>query len=144
MTQIATPQIAMPQLEPPLSEIGIPADLALSITPTALPPAIGTTGNPTPKTGFLNCFLSTFVTIFLAELGDKTQLATLLMSAQSHNPWTVFAGAATALIATSLVGVLLGRWLSKVLQPRALERVTGMILAVVSVLLFIDVAGMML
>jgi Ca2+/H+ antiporter, TMEM165/GDT1 family len=90
----------------------------------------------------LSCFLSTFVTIFLAEVGDKTQLATLLMSAQSHKPWTVFAGAAAALIATSLVGVLLGRWLSTVLKPRTLERVTGAILAVVSVLLFIDVLGM--
>ena len=88
-----------------------------------------------------SCFLSTFITIFLAEIGDKTQIATLLMSAQSHKPTIVFMGAATALIATSLVGVLLGRWLSQVLQPRTLERVTGIILAVVSVLLFIDVAG---
>ena len=38
------------------------------------------------------CFVSTFVTIFLAELGDKTQVATLLMSAQSHEPWVVFGG----------------------------------------------------
>jgi Ca2+/H+ antiporter, TMEM165/GDT1 family len=53
----------------------------------------------------------------------------------------VFVGAATALIATSLVGVLLGRWLSKVLQPRTLERVTGIILAIVAVLLLIDVVG---
>ncbi len=88
-----------------------------------------------------SCFLSTFITIFLAEVGDKTQIATLLMSAQSHKPTIVFIGAATALIATSLVGVLLGRWLSQVLTPRTLERVTGVILAVVSVLLFIDVAG---
>jgi Ca2+/H+ antiporter, TMEM165/GDT1 family len=89
----------------------------------------------------MSCFLSTFVTIFLAEIGDKTQVATLLMSAQSHKPLTVFAGAATALVATSLVGVLLGRWLSTMLQPRTLERVTGIILAVVAVLLLIDVAG---
>jgi Ca2+/H+ antiporter, TMEM165/GDT1 family len=89
----------------------------------------------------MSCFLSTFVTIFLAEIGDKTQVATLLMSAQSHKPLTVFVGAATALVATSLVGVLLGRWLSMVLQPRTLERVTGIILAVVAVLLLIDVAG---
>jgi Ca2+/H+ antiporter, TMEM165/GDT1 family len=96
---------------------------------------------PTSVQDWLSCFLSTFVTIFLAEIGDKTQVATLLMSAQSHKPLTVFVGAATALIATSLVGVLLGRWLSTVLQPRTLERVTGIILAVVAVLLLIDVAG---
>ncbi len=88
-----------------------------------------------------SCFASTFVTIFLAELGDKTQVATLLMSAQSHKPWVVFAGAALALISTSLVGVLVGQWLSNVLKPRTLELATGSILAIVSVLLFIDVAG---
>jgi Ca2+/H+ antiporter, TMEM165/GDT1 family len=88
-----------------------------------------------------SCFASTFVTIFLAELGDKTQVATLLMSAQSHKPWVVFCGAALALISTSLVGVLVGQWLSKVLKPRTLELATGSILAIVSVLLFVDVAG---
>ncbi|MGI0490274.1 TMEM165/GDT1 family protein [Alkalinema pantanalense CENA528] len=96
----------------------------------------------TATSGVFNCFLSTFVTIFLAELGDKTQVATLLMSAQSHEPWVVFAGAASALVATSLVGVLIGRWLTKFLKPRTLELSTGVILAVVATLLFIDVAGM--
>jgi Ca2+/H+ antiporter, TMEM165/GDT1 family len=125
----------MSQFESPLAEIAVNPD------PLRTNPAV-TAGAPTSGNGVWQCFFSTFVTIFLAEIGDKTQLATLLMSAQSHNPWTVFAGAATALIATSLVGVLLGRWLSRVLQPRTLELVTGVILAVVSVLLFIDVAGM--
>ena len=88
------------------------------------------------------CFTSTFVTIFLAELGDKTQVATLLLSAQSHEPWVVFAGSALALISTSLIGVLLGQWLSKLLTPRRLELATGTILLIVSVLLFVDIAGM--
>ena len=88
------------------------------------------------------CFVSTFVTIFLAELGDKTQVATLLMSAQSHEPWVVFGGAAAALVSTSLVGVLLGQWLAKFLTPKTLEIATGSILAIVAVLLLIDVAGM--
>lgn len=66
-------------------------------------------------------FGSTFLTILLSEMGDKTQLATLLMSAESQSPWTVFAGASTALIATSLLGVLLGRWLAKRISPRILE-----------------------
>jgi hypothetical protein len=46
---------------------------------------------------------STFVTVFLAELGDKTQIATLLLSAQSGRPWLVFAGSAAALVATGLI-----------------------------------------
>jgi Ca2+/H+ antiporter, TMEM165/GDT1 family len=106
------------------------------------PPATDSPASaPVSFQDILSCFLSTFVTIFLAEIGDKTQVATLLLSAQSHKPITVFVGAATALIATSLVGVLLGRWLSTVLKPRTLEVVTGVILAVVAVLLVIDVVG---
>jgi putative Ca2+/H+ antiporter (TMEM165/GDT1 family) len=92
-----------------------------------------------PKNAFLGCFISTFVTIFLAELGDKTQVAVLLMSAQSHRPWIVFGGAASALVATSLVGVLLGRWLGKWLSPQVLRLVTGGILAAVAVLLTVDI-----
>jgi putative Ca2+/H+ antiporter (TMEM165/GDT1 family) len=91
---------------------------------------------------FLSAFGSTFLTIFLAELGDKTQIATLLMSAQSHAPWMVFAGAASALVATSLIGVLIGRWLCQKLAPQTLEKATGCILALVSILLVIDVVRM--
>lgn len=91
---------------------------------------------------FLSAFGSTFVTIFLAELGDKTQIATLLMSAQSHEPWIVFAGAASALVATSLIGVLIGCWLCKNLSPRTLEKATGSLLFVVAILLVLDVVGM--
>lgn len=99
---------------------------------------------PTPSANlrFLSVFGSTFATIFLAELGDKTQVATLLMTAQSHAPWVVFTGAAFALIATSLIGVLLGRWLCQHLSPKTLEKATGCILLLVSVLLVIDVVGM--
>jgi Ca2+/H+ antiporter, TMEM165/GDT1 family len=114
------------------------------MTPPVEPISVETEPKEAENDGFSaiwSCFASTFVTIFLAELGDKTQVATLLMSAQSHKPWTVFVGAALALISTSLVGVLVGQWLSNVLKPRTLELATGSILAIVSVLLFIDVAG---
>jgi Ca2+/H+ antiporter, TMEM165/GDT1 family len=91
------------------------------------------------KSGVWSTFLSTFITIFLAEMGDKTQLATLLLSAESQSPWLVFLGAGTALIATSLVGVLLGRYLAKVLSPRTLDIAAGMLLMVISILLLGDV-----
>ena len=97
---------------------------------------------PTPvrqKSSVWSTFFSTFITIFLAEMGDKTQLATLLLSAQSQSPWIVFLGAGTALIATSLVGVLLGRYLAKVLSPRTLDIAAGMLLMVISILLLGDV-----
>lgn len=87
-------------------------------------------------------FGSTFVTIFLAELGDKTQVSTLLMSAEFHAPWTIFAGAAAALITTSLLGVLVGQWLSSRLSPRTLDTAAGITLALISIGLFWDVMGM--
>ena len=94
------------------------------------------------KSPFLSAFGSTFITIFLAELGDKTQVATLLMSAQSHQPWVVFAGAASALVATSLVGVLVGRWLCQKVSPKTLEKATGCILLLVAMLLVLDIVRM--
>lgn len=84
-------------------------------------------------------FGSTFLTIFLAEMGDKTQIATLLMTAQSHNPWVIFLGASTALFATSLMGVLLGRWLANRLSPQTLDRSAAIMLLGVSGMLFWEV-----
>ena len=80
------------------------------------------------KLGFNAVLLSTFTTVVLAELGDKTQLATLLLSAQSGEPWLVFIGAALALICSSLVGVLVGRWLSTILPPERLEQMAGLLM----------------
>ncbi len=80
------------------------------------------------RPAFLAVLASTFTTVFVAELGDKTQLATLLLSAQSGAPWLVFLGAATALIASSLVGVLVGRWLAQVLPPERLQLMAGVLM----------------
>lgn len=91
--------------------------------------------------GIWGVFSSTFLTIFLAEMGDKTQLATLLMSAESQSPWIVFTGAAVALIATSLVGVLLGRWLASRLSPKILEKAAGVLLLFISISLLWDIAN---
>ena len=74
-------------------------------------------GSSQSRKGFFTVFTSTFTAVFLAELGDKTQLATMLLTAQSGQPLIVFTGAASALICSSLVGVLLGRWLSKTMPP---------------------------
>jgi putative Ca2+/H+ antiporter (TMEM165/GDT1 family) len=90
-----------------------------------------------PNTGKI--FVSTFITIFLAEIGDKTQLTTLLMTAESHNPWIVFAGAGSALVLTSFLGVLVGQWLASRISPRTLELAAGSSLLLISVLLFWEV-----
>ena len=62
---------------------------------------------------FFSVFITTFTTIFIAELGDKTQVATLMLSAESGKPLVVFIGSSIALISSSIVGVLIGKWLSK-------------------------------
>ncbi|MEI6112547.1 MAG: TMEM165/GDT1 family protein [Cyanobium sp. ELA712] len=80
------------------------------------------------STRWLGVFLTTATTVFLAELGDKTQLAALLLSAESGRPVVVFVGASLALICSSLVGVLLGRWLSTVMAPEQLERAAGVLM----------------
>ena len=78
-------------------------------------------------------FATTFVTVFLAEIGDKTQLSVLMISAQSHQPWIVFAGAAIALISTSLLGVLAGKWLAKTFSPKLLNTLAGLSFLVLSI-----------
>lgn len=89
--------------------------------------------------GFWTVFSSTFLTILLAEMGDKTQLTTLLLAAESGSPWIVFLGAALALISTSLVGVLIGYWLSKKLTSEILDFFLALLLLSVSGLLIADV-----
>jgi putative Ca2+/H+ antiporter (TMEM165/GDT1 family) len=88
---------------------------------------------------FWTVFSSTFLTIFFAEMGDKTQLVTLLMSAESKSPWLVFAGAAAALISTSLLGVAIGYWLSKKLSPNTLDLSVAILLLFITALLLGDV-----
>lgn len=84
-------------------------------------------------------FFMAFFTVFLAELGDKTQLATLMMAAESQSPWIVFTGAASALVLVSLVGVILGRWLASRLTPDVLRTAAGASLLLIAVLLLWDI-----
>ena len=80
------------------------------------------------STSFLSILITTFSTIFLAELADKTQLATLMLSAQSGKPLIIFIGAALALISTSLLGVLIGRWIANNLPRQKFTLVSGIIM----------------
>ena len=102
-------------------------------SPEPPPESLPSSGEPTgmPAAGastWLTVFLSTAGTGFLAELGDKTQLAALLLAAESGRPVVVAIGASLALICSSLVGVLLGRWLSSVMAPQQLERAAGVLM----------------
>ena len=87
---------------------------------------------------FLSIFITTFTTIFIAELGDKTQIATLMLSAESGKPIIVFLGSSLALISSSVVGVLIGKWLSKKISPSRFALYTGLLMIIISVFLAYD------
>ncbi|MFH0911099.1 MAG: TMEM165/GDT1 family protein [Planctomycetota bacterium] len=72
-------------------------------------------------------FLSTFVLIFLAELGDKTQLAAMASAAGSRAPGTIFAGASAALVLSTLLAVLLGSAFERVIPRNVIQAMAGAI-----------------
>lgn len=74
----------------------------------------------------LKPLLAVFATIFLAELGDKTQLATVLFAASAkHNPWLLFLVASAALVCAAALGVLAGGWVAKHVDTRMLSIAAG-------------------
>ena len=71
-------------------------------------------------------FFTVFTTVFIAEIGDKTQLATMLFAAEAKtSKWVIFAGAALALTAAAAIGVLVGAQLERYVSPRTLKLVAG-------------------
>jgi putative Ca2+/H+ antiporter (TMEM165/GDT1 family) len=128
---LASPLLAAPPPATPLSQPAAPKSEAV-VSETAI-------AQPLSLRDEFGIFFSTFITIFLAEIGDKTQMTVLLMSAQSKAPWVVFLGAGTALIATSLCGVLLGRWLSQRVSSRLLDKAAAVLLLVVAGMLIWEV-----
>ena len=75
----------------------------------------------------LKLFATVFTTIFLAELGDKTQLATFLYASDVRvSKLLVFLAAALALVVTSALGVFLGSAVSQHVNPKVLSRIAGL------------------
>jgi len=71
-------------------------------------------------------FATVFATVFLAELGDKTQLATVLFATrQSASLWLVFAGASLALITATAMAVVAGSLIEHYVDTRYLSYVAG-------------------
>ena len=71
-------------------------------------------------------FFSVFTTVFIAEIGDKTQLATMLFAAEAKGgKWIIFAGSAIALTLAPAIGVLVGAQLERFISPRTLKLVAG-------------------
>ncbi len=79
-------------------------------------------------------FASTFAAIFLAEMGDKTQIATLTLAGSGSSRWVVFAASALALVATSAVAVLLGEVVSRHVPAIWVKRAAGLVFVVLGVM----------
>ena len=69
----------------------------------------------------LTLLISTFLTVFLAELGDKTQLATVALSGTSNRPLAVFLGSSSALVLASLLGALAGGSVASIVPTEILQ-----------------------
>jgi len=71
-------------------------------------------------------FATVFGTVFLAELGDKTQLATVVFASKSTvSLWTIFVAAAAALVLTSAIGVAAGAAIARYVDPKYLSYAAG-------------------
>jgi putative Ca2+/H+ antiporter (TMEM165/GDT1 family) len=82
-------------------------------------------------------FLTTFGVIFLAEMGDKTQLAAMTMAAESKKPWMVFIGAALALTAVSAIGVVAGTFIGNYVPLIWVKRGAAVAFITIGVLILI-------
>ena len=81
--------------------------------------------------------LTTFGIIFLAEMGDKTQIAAMTMAAEKKRPWEVFIAASLALTAVSAIGVVVGSTLSHVLPLEWIKRAAGAAFIVIGLLVLL-------
>ena len=82
-------------------------------------------------------FGTAFLTLFLAELGDKTQLAVITMSAKTESKVAVFLGASLALVLVSLLGVLVGGILSQYVPTEWLQRIVAVAFIVIGALMLL-------
>lgn len=88
-------------------------------------------------------FMTVFATVFLAELGDKTQLATLLFATNNEvNRWLVFVAASLALILASGIGVLAGSVLSEFVNLKYLQLIAGVGFVAIGALTLVSAARM--
>lgn len=82
-------------------------------------------------------FGTAFLTLFLAELGDKTQLAVIAMTAKTESKFAVFLGASFALVLVSLLGVLLGGVLSQYVPTEWIQRIAAVVFIAIGILMLL-------
>jgi Ca2+/H+ antiporter, TMEM165/GDT1 family len=83
------------------------------------------------STTFWKTVTHSFIVIFIAEWGDLTQLASASLAARYHEPWTIFSASVLSLWSVTAIAVVAGNRLSKVLNPKTLNRVAAGAFAIV-------------
>ena len=81
----------------------------------------------------LTFLVSTFITVFLAEMGDKTQLTTITLSSSTNKPLAVFIGSSIALILATLLGALAGGSISNLIPEFLLKLLSGIVFLIIGI-----------
>ena len=81
--------------------------------------------------------ITAFVLVFIAELGDKTQLSTMILASKSSSIWYTFIGSSLALILSSLVGVLAGSIINKYIPGTFIQKFSGGAFIIIGTLLIL-------
>ena len=87
----------------------------------------------------LTLLFTTFVTVFLAEMGDKTQLTTITLSSTTNKPLAVFIGSSIALILATLLGALAGGSISNLIPAFLLKLLSGTVFLIIGVNLLVQI-----
>ena len=81
----------------------------------------------------LTLLFTTFVTVFLAEMGDKTQLTTITLSCTTNKPVAVFIGSSIALILATLLGALAGGSIAYLIPEFLLKLLSGIVFLIIGI-----------
>lgn len=80
-------------------------------------------------------FFSAFILVFLAELGDKTQLSTMLLASRSNSIWIIFVGSACALILSSFICVFAGTFINRYIPASYIQICSGVTFILIGIFL---------
>ena len=86
----------------------------------------------------ITLLFTTFVTVFLAEMGDKTQLTTITLSSTTNKPLAVFIGSSIALILATLLGALAGGSIANLIPAFLLKLLSGIVFLFIGINLLIQ------
>ena len=81
----------------------------------------------------LTLLFTTFITVFLAEMGDKTQLTTITLSSTTNKPFAVFVGSSIALILATLLGALAGGSIANLIPAFLLKLLSGIVFLIIGI-----------